>query len=184
VNRLRLRPFLTEQLSLVERWFCDVETQRWLGGPDWPRIMLDRADQPLGEFRGARETGRYRWLAWHGDVAVGYIDCGTFDRWTTWDGGPRGRGVVATIEVPAGSIAYVVDPGRRRQGLATAMIKLLIERPELDDLEMFAAGVEPDNVASVRALAKADFHPLQTASDFEGIVYFAWRRGKRHPACR
>jgi hypothetical protein len=36
--------------------------------------MLDLADRPLGEFRGAVETGRFRWLAWVDDVAVGYID--------------------------------------------------------------------------------------------------------------
>ena len=31
------------------------------------------------------ETGRFRWLAWDGDTAVGDIDCGTFDRWATGD---------------------------------------------------------------------------------------------------
>lgn len=46
-------------------------------------------------------------------LAVGYIDCGTHDRWTTWEGGPRGRGVISEIVVPAGSITYVVDPALR-----------------------------------------------------------------------
>jgi hypothetical protein len=45
--------------------------------------MLDLADAPLGIFRGAVETGRYRWLGWEDRRAVGYIDCGTHDRWTT-----------------------------------------------------------------------------------------------------
>ena len=71
---LALRPFIRDQLVLVEPWFLDAETNRWLGGPDWPRLMLDLADRPLGEFRGALETGRYRWLAWTSDRPVGYND--------------------------------------------------------------------------------------------------------------
>ena len=80
---LQLRPFERKHLPLVEPWFADAATRRWLGGPGWPRLMLDRASRPLGEFRGASETGRYRWLAWDQGAAVGYIDCDTYDRWAT-----------------------------------------------------------------------------------------------------
>jgi hypothetical protein len=55
---LRLRPFERRHLPLAEPWFTDADTQRWLGGPRWPRQMLDLTDRPLGEFRGAIETGR------------------------------------------------------------------------------------------------------------------------------
>ena len=87
------RPFDREHLPLAEPWFTDAGTQRWLGGPGWARLMPGRAGRPLGEFRGAAETGRYRWLAWDRGTAVGYIDCGTYDRWATWEGGaPAGAG--------------------------------------------------------------------------------------------
>ncbi len=129
------------------------------------------ANRPLGEFRGANETGRFRWLAWHDATPVGYIDCGTADRWTTWEGGPHGRGVVATIPVPAGSIAYVVDPARRRRGYATRMIEALMSLPDLRQIELFAAGLEPDNVGSVACLQAAGFEPLDPRPDWEGIVY-------------
>jgi hypothetical protein len=33
---LQLRPFEREHLPLVEPWFADAATQRWLGGPAWP----------------------------------------------------------------------------------------------------------------------------------------------------
>jgi len=59
---LRLQPFERHHLPLAEPWFLDADTQRWLGGPAWPRQMLDRTDRPLADFRGAAETGRYRWL--------------------------------------------------------------------------------------------------------------------------
>jgi hypothetical protein len=100
MNCLQLRPFEWQHLPLVEPWFTAADTRRWLGGPAWPRRMLDLADRPLGEFRGAAETRRYRWLAWDQGTAAGYIACGTVDRWTTWEGGPGGRGVIDAIPVP------------------------------------------------------------------------------------
>jgi RimJ/RimL family protein N-acetyltransferase len=176
VDHLELRHFEREQLALVEPWFSDDETQRWLGGPDWPRLMVDLGDRALGEFRGANETGRFRWLGWEGGDPVGYIDCGTFDRWTTWDNGAQGPGVVATMEQPSAAIAFVVDPARRRRGYAGAMITRLLAQPELHEVTLFGAGVEPDNLASVRALIGAGFHPLDPEPDFEGIIYFVRHR--------
>jgi RimJ/RimL family protein N-acetyltransferase len=171
-----LRPFGREQLPLVEPWFQDPETQRWLGGPDWPRMALKLSDAPLGEFRGAQETGNYRFLAWDKGVAVGYVDCGTFDRWTTWEGGPGGRGVREVIDEPSGGIAYVTDPDQRRKGYGAAMILALMETDALEHVSLFAAGIEPENTASVRCVLSAGFQPLDPVSDWEGIVYYARRR--------
>jgi RimJ/RimL family protein N-acetyltransferase len=178
MNRLQLRPFEREHLPLVEPWFTDAGTQRWLGGPGWPRLMLGRADRPLGEFRGAAETGRYRWLAWDRGTAVGYIDCGTYDRWTTWEGGPGGRGVIGVIDFPAGSISYVVDPVLRRRGYCAAMVTAVLAMPELAGIEMFAAGVAPANAGSVGCLRKTGFRPLDPEPDWEGVVYYC---RFRHP---
>ena len=172
-------PFERNHLPLVEPWFRDPDTQRWLGGPAWPAQMLDLAARPLGEFRGAIETGRYRWLAWDRDTAVGYIDCGTYDRWTTWEGGPGGRGVVDTIPIAAGSIGYVVDPGRRREGYCAAMIAAVMATPVLDHVELFVAGIEPANAGSNGCLLKSGFRPLDPRPDWEGIVYYARFRGPR-----
>ena len=88
---MQLRSFAPGQLPLAQPWFADPDTQRWLGGPDWLPMMLNLADRPPGEFRGAVQTGRHRWLAWANGAAVGYIDCETYDRWTTWEGGPGRR---------------------------------------------------------------------------------------------
>jgi len=173
---LQLRPFERKHLPLVEPWFADAATRRWLGGPGWPRLMLDRASRPLGEFRGASETGRYRWLARDQGAAVGYIDCGTYDRWATW---PGGRGVRGTIDVPAGSISYVVDPALRRRGYCAAMVDAVLAAPELEHIELFTAGVEPANAGSVGCLRKAGFEPLDPEPDWEGVVYYS---RLRHPA--
>jgi RimJ/RimL family protein N-acetyltransferase len=170
---LRLRPFQRRHLPLAEPWFTDPETRRWLGGPQWPRQMLDLAGRPLGEFRGAMETGRYRWLAWERDSPVGYVDCGTTDRWTTWEGGPGGRGIISAIPVPSGSISYLADPARRGRGYGTAIITAVTATPELAHIALFTAGVEPANAASVGCLLKAGFRPLDPEPDWEGILYYA-----------
>jgi RimJ/RimL family protein N-acetyltransferase len=174
--RLQLRPFERDQLPLVQPWFDDADTQRWLGGPGWPRLALDLQDRPLDEFRGAMETGRYKWLAWEDDNAVGYIDCGTSDRWTTWEGGPNGRGVIATIPVPSANIAYVVDPSMRRRGYCTTMVRDLMALPELAHIELFGGGVEPDNLGSVGCLRSAGFEALDPVPDWEEMVYYVKRR--------
>jgi RimJ/RimL family protein N-acetyltransferase len=173
-----LRPFTREQLVLVEPWFEDPETQRWLGTPDWPLMALELVDAPLGEFRGAQETGSYQFLAWDGDAPVGYIDCGTCDRWTTWEGGQGGRGVVSVIDEPSGGLAYVTDPALRRRGYGVGMMLALLQVPALEHVALFAAGVEPDNTASVRCLLSAGFGPLdpEAGADWEGYVYYARRR--------
>ncbi len=100
--------------------------------------MPGRAGRPLGEFRGAAETGQHRWFAWDRDTAVGHIDCGTYDRWATWEGGPGGRGVTGTIDAPAGSISYVADPAPRRRGYGAAMVSAVLAMPELEHIELAA----------------------------------------------
>ncbi|HEY2215250.1 MAG TPA: GNAT family N-acetyltransferase [Acidimicrobiales bacterium] len=170
---LELRPFVADQLHLVESWFEDGETQRWLGGPDWPGLMLKLADRPLGEFRGALETGRYHFLAWDGDTPVGYIDFDTYDRWATWEGGVDGRGVVDIIDLPSGAMAYVVDPDQRQMGNGAQMVQALMEIPDLSHIRLFAAGIELENAASVQCLLAAGFEPLDPVPDWEGIVYYA-----------
>lgn len=169
---LWLQPFHARELHLVEPWFNEGDTQRWLGGPGWPRQMLELMTHPLGEYRGARETGRFRWLAWEHEVVVGFIDCGTYDRWTTWEGGKGGRGVISVIPVPSASISYVVDPKLRGLGHCTRMIFELMGQPELAHVGLFAAGVEPDNHPSIGCLLSAGFEPLDAEPDWEGMIYY------------
>jgi RimJ/RimL family protein N-acetyltransferase len=80
----------------------------------------------------------------------GYVDCGTFDQWPTWEGGSDGRGVMSVIDEPSGAIAYVIDPALRRRGYGTDMILTLLKVPEVEHVVLFAAGIEPENIASVR----------------------------------
>jgi len=174
---------------VVEPWFLDSDTRRFLGGPEWPALMLARDGRILGkEFRGAVQTGAYRYLAHADGHPCGYVDCGTFDRCTVCGGeDPAGPIVIETIDVATGSIAFAVDPEQRRRGLGRAMIVVLLSRPELRQVELFEAGVEPENIASRRCVEAAGFGLRSDRPDFEGMLYFrAWRTRvrRRRPARR
>ena len=112
--------------------------------------MLDHAERAVDEmFRGAVQTAAHHYLALADDAPVGYIDCGTFDRCTVYGGeGPDGPIILETIDAVTGSIAFVVDPARRRQRLATNMIQALTHHPDLATVELFEAGVDPENQGS------------------------------------
>jgi RimJ/RimL family protein N-acetyltransferase len=143
--------------------------------------MLERADHVVGEeFRGAVQTGVYRYLARWDGRAVGYVDCGTFDRCTVYGGeGPDGAIIVDSIDVATGSIAFVVDPAVRRGGLGRAMINILVRQPELSFVEQFEAGVEPGNIASRRCLEAAGFRLRSAHPDCEGMLYYVCSVGAR-----
>jgi RimJ/RimL family protein N-acetyltransferase len=169
-----LQAFSLTDLEIVEPWFEDLQTRRFLGGPGWPARMLELDERRVAgeEFRGARQTGDCLSGGQGTCVPVGYVDCGTFERWTICE--QRAGGVIVgdSIDVPAGSIAFVVDPDFRRQGLGRAMIAALISRPELGEVKLFGAGVEPENLASARCLRAAGFRLQAKEPDFEGMLYY------------
>lgn len=179
-----LRPLTHAELPIVTPWFEDAATSRFLGGPDWPARMLDHAERCVGEtFRGATQTGTHHYLALADGTPAGYIDCGTFDRLTVYGGeGPEGPVILETIEALSGSIAFAIDPARRHQGLATAAIRALTSHPDLAHVEVFEAGVDPDNLAARGALQRAGFRPRSSAPDHEGMLYYvAWNTEPRAP---
>jgi RimJ/RimL family protein N-acetyltransferase len=56
------------------------------------------------------------------------------------------------------------------------MIHALTRMPELENVGLFGAGVEPENTTSIRCLKSAGFRPLDSVPDWEGIVYYLWQR--------
>jgi RimJ/RimL family protein N-acetyltransferase len=181
-ERIVLRTFAGADLATVEPWFGDPDTERYLGGPQWPAAMLERVGRAVGkEFRGAIQTGAYRYLAEARGRPVGYADCGTFDRYTVWAGERPVRAVITdSVEIATGAIAFVIAPQLRRQGLGRAVVRALMRRPELRFVELFEAGVDPENVASRRCLEAAGFQLRAADPDAEGMVYYL--AGRAAPA--
>ncbi|WP_133876304.1 GNAT family N-acetyltransferase [Paractinoplanes brasiliensis] len=160
-----LVPFTGELLPAVQVWFADPEVQRWLGGPEWPAQGLRMRGHGIGEeFRGRIVLREHTWVALDDEGRpVAYIGGDVYDRWGVEMG-------------PSMGLAYVVDPGRRRQGYGTAALLAVTAAPETADVVLFAAGIEPENVASVRCAEAARFRPDDPEPDFEGIVHHISRR--------
>jgi RimJ/RimL family protein N-acetyltransferase len=179
-----LRPLMHADLAAITPWFEDPDTRRSLGGPEWPAAMLALADRCVGTtFRGAQQTGAHHYLALAAGTPVGYIDCGTFDRCTVYGGeGPDGPIILETIAAVTGSIAFVINPAYRGQRLATYTIQALINHPDLGTVELFEAGVEPENHASRAALAAAGFRARSSVPDCEGMLYYLASRTRSRPA--
>lgn len=173
-----LHEFDRADLPTVAPWFADPDTRRFLGGPDWPGRMLDVSARTVGQpFRGAVQTAAVHYLARVDGDPVGYLDCGTFDRWSVYAGeGPDGPIIVETRDIPTGYLALCVDPARRGHGIGRAMLAALPRRPELAGVQRFAAGVDADNHPSRRCLHAAGFRPDRAEPDFEDILYYVHDR--------
>jgi len=77
---------------------------------------------------------------------------------------------------PAMGFAYVVSPAHWRQGIGRATLRAMFEAPELADVRLFAAGIEPENVASLRCARSAGMVPISETPDDEGMLHYVLRR--------
>jgi RimJ/RimL family protein N-acetyltransferase len=175
-----LRPFRVELLGAVQPWFLHPEVDRWLGGPDWParEFAPPGPGSSTGEvFRGRRVLRSHSWVAFDdAGAAVAHIGGEVYDRWCRYDEGPAGPVVDAVEPGPAMGLAYVVDPRRWRQGFGTATLRAVMAAPEVADVVLFAAGIEPGNVASARCAVAAGLLPDSLEPDWEDIVHYIRRR--------
>jgi RimJ/RimL family protein N-acetyltransferase len=76
-------------------------------------------------------------------------------------------------------LAYVVDPRQWRRGYGTAALRAAVDEPEVADVVLFAAGIEPDNVASARCAASAGLLPDSDVPDWEGMIHHIRRRAPK-----
>ncbi len=173
-----LSPFTRDLLPVVQPWFHHPEVVRRLGGPEWPARGLDLAGTGLGEmFRGRRVLRDHSWVVRDAAGAVvATIGGEVYDRRCRYTEGPDGVVIDRVEPGPGMGLAYVVDPRRWRQGFGTAALLAVVGAPEVADVVVFAAGIEPDNTASVRCAEAAGFHPDGPEPDWEGIVHHLRRR--------
>jgi L-amino acid N-acyltransferase YncA len=144
---LVLRELTDADLPLVEGWFAEAETGRWLGDQSWPRRLLRLA---------ARSPDRFAYAALRAGVVVALADAERY----------RDR---------RAGVALVVAPAHRRRGVGTAVARALAERPDLADVVEFIAGVEDGNVAGTALVVGAGFWQVTDAPDGGGFTYFAVR---------
>ncbi|WP_213011883.1 GNAT family N-acetyltransferase [Paractinoplanes toevensis] len=175
-----LRPFDISLLGLVQPWFRHPEVNRWLGGPEWPAREFETAEEFGVFFRGRIVLRSHSWVAFDDQgAAVGHIGGEVYDRWCRYSEGPDGPVIEAVEPGPAMGFAYVVDPARWRQGFGTATLRACMAAPEVADVVLFAAGIEPDNVASARCAVAAGLLPETAEPDWEDMTYHVRRRRPR-----
>ncbi len=124
---LSLRPMIAADLPVVAPWFDETETQRWLGGHDWPKQGL-----------GLVGPDRQLFLALDDALPVGLLDCETYR-----DG--------------SASFALLTAPSLRNRGIGRAMLDLLLSEPRYASVECFFAGIEQGNVASAAIMKRFGF---------------------------
>jgi RimJ/RimL family protein N-acetyltransferase len=74
------------------------------------------------------------------------------------------------------SILIAVNPSRRRQGLSAAILAEFLEAA-IPDQQVIEAGVEQDNIASIRAAEKVGFVRVSAKPDPDGFIAFELNRG-------
>jgi RimJ/RimL family protein N-acetyltransferase len=118
---------LVEDVPGIEAWFDDAETQRRLGGREWPRRLVELARAP----------GRFALLFARSGEPVGLLD--------------------VECEGRSAAIALVVAPPHRGQRIALTMLHALLDLPELQAVVEIVGEVESGNVAGERLVRSAGF---------------------------
>ncbi len=93
MSALRLVAFTAEALAVIEPWFDNEETQRWLGDRRWPSMILHLAASPPPEHRGHRVLDRRAWIVEEDDAPAGLI-------------------AVEVYEDRSAGLAFVIAPAR------------------------------------------------------------------------
>lgn len=140
-----------EHFPLIEVWFDDMETQKYLGGRNWLYNSIELMTNSIGvEFHENIVTARYVWTVFESKNPVALIDIELYDNKTA-------------------GFAFVVTPEKRNQGIGRKVLLLLKNRPELTDIRILIGGVEPKNTPSRKCLEKAGFK-IENIPDDEGML--------------
>jgi len=177
IMNIHLKPFDKQQAEIIAPWFDDPETSKWLGGRDWIKNIFRLLSEPVGtEFRGAHRLACYAYVAYGGQSPIGFIDASVTDKYVEYGGESDGQPIYLSSEDKITcAISFAVNPTERQKGYGTAILHALIDQPELKNVKIFEAGVEPENTGSIRTLEATGF-TSNYESDFEGMYYFFLRR--------
>ena len=137
---MRVAPLTSSLASVIAPWFDDAETARYLGGRAWLHASLRLVQAaPGSEVAGLRALARHLWVGFdEGEQPVALVDTEVYEDGTA-------------------SLALVVAPARRGQGVGRRLLLALPEQEALRGVRTLTGGVEPDNIACQRCLAGASF---------------------------
>ncbi len=163
MSALRLVPFTATALSVVEPWFDDEETLRWLGDRRWPSMILRLAASPPAEQRGHQALDRRAWIVEE-------------------DGAPTGLVDVEVYQDRTAGLAFVIAPARRGRGVGRRALNAIAEQLAADGIREVFGGAEANNAASIRCMEGAGFARRSPEPDAEGFLYLARHLNNGHLA--
>lgn len=132
-------------LNELSEWHQDKELSNRYGGSEWPK--------KLWEIMGNDEN-RKCWIALNDDKPIAYVDFEIHPNALAW-------------------IGIAVKPTMRGQGLGKRILANFLESEYVKDFDEIRAGIEFDNIASIKCFESVGFIPLNNQPDEEGIIDFS-----------
>jgi aminoglycoside 6'-N-acetyltransferase len=150
------RRLVDDDLPLLHGWLNEPGVVRWWEGDDvsWEGVVRD--------YGSTNDDTAEHWIALVDGQPVGWIQCYA---WADEEDEPETQAhFAAGVDRSAGGIDYLVgEPGRRAQGLGSAMIRAFVHDvvfPRHPDWTQVSASPFVANEASWRALERAGFRAL------------------------
>ena len=163
VSSLRFVPLGADYSELIEHWFEDADTVRFVGGLDWlaSTLRFERPDdtQPVD---GRDPVAHHAWLALSGEQPVALVDVLGYG-----DG--------------SASMKMTVAPGRRKLGLGKAVLHAVWRLPEMADITEVFGFVDPRHHAAVRLAEASGFVATGETND-QGEELFRRQRSESRRA--
>ncbi len=157
MNTLRFVTLAPDYAELIEDWFDDADTVRFVGGLDWLASTL-RFERPADTqpVDGEDPVAHHAWLALAGKQPVALVDVLSYG-----DG--------------SASMKMTVAPTRRKLGLGKAVLHAVWRLPEMKDVTEVFGYVDAQHNAAVR-LAEASGFVATGEPNPEGEMLFRKRR--------
>lgn len=127
-------------------WYRDTELANRYGGHDWPQKLWPILLQ---------EKNRQCWMVRMNNEQVGFVD---------FEMNPMEN---------LAWIGLVIKPELRNKGLGKRILQEFLAQSSVRSFSEIRAGIEPDNIASVRCFTALGFKPLHEKPDEEGIIDYS-----------
>ncbi|BFH67614.1 MAG: GNAT family N-acetyltransferase [Paenibacillus dendritiformis] len=143
----RLEPLGRNHLPLLAAWFEDAEVQERMDG------MLPLED--WFDYASANDM-YYMWLAYQEEQPVGLI--------------------FIELDGEAGYIGLITDPSLRNQGYGKAMVRELMNHPELQSVHTWVACIEADNKPCLACFKSLGYVTDEEEPDEDGFYNLVYER--------
>lgn len=137
----------SKDLQELEHWHQDPELARRYAGTKWPQHLWEIVQ---------KDPMRCCWVASLGGEAIGYVDFEMHPKeHLAW-------------------IGLAVKAEKRGQGWGKHMLQEFLKMPFVRGFTEIRAGIEPDNIASIRCFSSVGFVAMSPEPDEEGIIDYSY----------